>query len=213
MVSPDHSEAVIALGKHLAEHLKDDGDVAAAWLAHLIAEKILAAEQAVGEARTDAQRTATELILELWRHRAAFPDASRPFGDIAPILRALESLDLGRDERRYFPRSFHGVERTQLPAAGMQWLEFAKGVDELARLTIKLALAAAVETTDGEAEHWAKLAQEAALDDQPGGVVIRVVKPGEATLSDEEYARQDRVTRLKSFISLAQELLEATEAS
>lgn len=206
-MSHARSEAVIALGKKLSACLKDDGDAAAAWLSHLLAEKIDAAEHDHGPAKLEAERAAVDLTLELWRHRASFPDPSRPFGDIAPILRALESLDVGRTERRYFSRTFHTAERVKLSEAGANWLEVAHGVDHLARLTIKLCLAAALDTTDGEAEAWATLAEEATVDDQPGGVVIRFVAEGEDVPSDEDIVRQERVDKLRAFISLAEDLL------
>ena len=69
MESFDHSKAAIELGKRIVAGLKLGNDVTAQWMAHLVAEKIVAAEQASETARDAAVSECVDVILKLWAHR------------------------------------------------------------------------------------------------------------------------------------------------
>src|ERR1700733_661934 len=98
------SDAIFELGKTIIEELGPDQsvDTLARWMAHYIAEFMQAAEAANGEERQTKMAVCASAILDLWEHRGQFPKGMRPFWEIDPILRALKSLDLNSDARRYF---------------------------------------------------------------------------------------------------------------
>lgn len=213
MVSLNRSEAVVALGRRLAAQLDDGGDLAAVWLSHLLAERINDAETAPPELKGAAQQACVELILELWRHNACFPDKARPYADMDPILRAIESLDPERSEFRYARRARHAAGSASLPEDAQRWLKFASGVDNTARYLVEVALSQAVEASGSTASEWAQLVEAAAAEEGPTEVVIRFVAPSGDTIGKEptQMARQKRLETLKTFIELAQSLAAELE--
>ena len=95
---------ILDLGRALVEELGlDPGvDTLSRWMAHYIAELIEAAETAKVEERPAKLAKFADAILKLWEHRHHLPNGKRPFEDLEPILRALESLDPNDDTARYF---------------------------------------------------------------------------------------------------------------
>ena len=73
MESLDRSKAVIEIGKRVVAGLKLGDDVTAQWMAHLVAEKISAAEQASEATRDAAASVCVDVILKLWAHRYTLP--------------------------------------------------------------------------------------------------------------------------------------------
>lgn len=93
MESIARSKAVIELGRRIVAGLMLGDDVVAQWMAHLVAEKIAAAERAPGGATRDAAvAECVELILKLWAHRHTLPPNMRPLRELDPLLRTLKSL-------------------------------------------------------------------------------------------------------------------------
>lgn len=213
-MSQSRTEAVLTLGKKLAAQLDDEGDLVSVWLSHLLAERITEAENASAESKTAKQQACVDLILELWRHNACFPDRARPYADMDPIMRAMESLDPERNEFRYSHHARRAANSEVLPEAADRWLKFASGVDNTARYLVRLALGQAVEASDSAVIEWADLARAAAADDGPTGVVIRfVTQSGEANeKSVDEQIRLERLDTLNTFIRLAQSLATELES-
>src|SRR5262249_1554821 len=89
------SEKVLELGKELVDELglNKSNDTLARWMAHYVAELMHGVESAQGEDRLAKMRVCGDAILNLWRHRHELPSGKRPFEEMEPILRALESLD------------------------------------------------------------------------------------------------------------------------
>jgi hypothetical protein len=83
MESLDRSKAVIDLGKRIVTGLKLGDDVVAQWMAHLVAEKIFAAEQAPEDTRDIAENACVETILKLWANRYALPPYMRPLRELS----------------------------------------------------------------------------------------------------------------------------------
>jgi hypothetical protein len=204
----------LALGKKLAAQLDDEGDLVSAWLSHLLAERVTEPENAPAKSKAAAQQACVDLILELWRHNAYFPDRARPYADMDPIMRAMESLDPERNEFRYSHHARRAANSELLPEAAERWLKFASGVDNTARYLVRLALGQAVEASGSAANEWADLARTAAADEGPTGVVIRfVTESGEANeKSVDEQIRRERLDTLNTFIRLAQSLATELES-
>ena len=104
MESLDRSKAVIELGKRIVTGLMLGDDVTAQWMAHVVAEKISAAEHASETARDAAVVECMDVILKLWAHRYTLPPYMRPLRDLDPLLRTLNSLGVNEaDELRFSP--------------------------------------------------------------------------------------------------------------
>lgn len=78
MESLDRSKAVIELGKRIVAGLKLGDDVTAQWIAHMVAEKISAAEHASEDMRDAAIAECVDVVLKLWAHRYTLPPYMRP---------------------------------------------------------------------------------------------------------------------------------------
>src|SRR6185437_2939679 len=129
------TEALLALGGALVEQfkLKADEDTLGQWMAHYIAEKLLAHKQAVGDAKAALEAELVDLLLKFWKHRAYFPRGSRPFEEYEPVLRALASLDPDRSDGRYFNYSFFEENKDVAKGVPGGWIDIAKAFDRGAR--------------------------------------------------------------------------------
>ena len=81
----------MALGRVIVRQLEleDRGTVLERWLAHHLAEVIVAADEASGRAKAAAEAQAVDLICTLWAHRCAFAESIGPHGE---YRRAVEML-------------------------------------------------------------------------------------------------------------------------
>ena len=143
---------VINLGNLLVEELKREHeypDTLSRWMAHYIAEQIVAAESTTATERTAAQERCFQTILALWEHRSSMPSGHRPFESVEPILRALERLDPEAPHPFYHhfrdPR-----EAAPEPGSVRDLMEFVVNIDAVTRVLIDTVLAEATEkATDG----------------------------------------------------------------
>jgi hypothetical protein len=206
------SEAILALGRKLVDELglEPSVDTLGRWMAHYIADLIIKAESAPDEGKQLAKDKCFEAILTLWQHRSELPNGKRPFEDLEPVVRAIESLDPENDMVRYFrsirpPRS-EKDEKTEVD----RWLNVANGLDYSARILIGYCLAEAARAAVDKSEQWVKLAEAAGVEDGASELVIRFISH-DAELENEpdgdtEIRRQlrDRIGRLNDFIKLAE---------
>lgn len=146
MVPLKRSKAVVDLGKKLVEQLDAQEDLVAAWIAHRIAEQIDAAEKASGEAKAKADHELKEQIFELWKRRSTWPRHLRPFDSLEPILRAISSLQIDGEDRRYVPRSLRGSDQPEEDGEAKRLLDLALGIDYTARVLIQWCLQLAAAT-------------------------------------------------------------------
>ena len=96
MAASRPSTDVINLGKQLAKELALDNtcETLSKWMAHLLAEKINAAENAIpdSEERRTLEQQAVDLILRLWERRYSLPPRVSPFGQLQKLIEYLTSL-------------------------------------------------------------------------------------------------------------------------
>ena len=153
-------DPVLALGKQLVSELERPGaaDTLTRWLAHVLAEKILAAETTEEDLRAAAHAEAIDLILKLWNHRRHFPNGIRPFEDLEALCKVILRLDPEDPTPRFFSLVEPGTPAGLTPEA-KSWLERALTIDRAARAAIRYCLAAADESTAREARRWAGLAR------------------------------------------------------
>lgn len=204
-------EEILTLGRKLVDELgqKRRMDTLARWMAHYVAELIEAAGNAPAGERDSARRACCEVILALWDHRAALPDGRRPFEDVEPVLRALESLDPENQAPRYFVGARRAMESGDDAAAHQGLLDFVGAADEAARIVIAEALVeAAGEALEGSQELLA-VAKAAQVDAGAVGSVLSFVSKESgygAGSGRTEGARGElvgRLERLERFVKLA----------
>lgn len=206
MESLDRSKSVIELGKRIVAGLEGSNDVTAQWMSHLVAEKILAAEQAPETTRDAATAQCVDVILKLWAHRYTLPPYMRPLRELDPLLRTLNSLGVdGADKLRFFTRRPDSEDLEGATDEEKQLFEFAVGIDQAARELIRHALGAAAERSVGLVNPWLEEAVKGNLD---ATVELRIAKFAvDGLLQRQEAANQqamlDRIDRLESFAKVA----------
>lgn len=206
MESIDRSKAVIELGRRIVAGLELRNDVTAQWMSHLVAEKILAAEQAPETTRDVATAECVDLIQKLWAHRYTLPPYMRPLRELDPLLRTLNSLGVdGADELRFFSRRPNSEELEGATDEERQLFEFAVGIDHAARELIRHALSAAAERSVGLVNPWLEEAVKGNLDATVELRIVEFVVDGQ--LKRQEAANQqamfDRIDKLESFAKVA----------
>ena len=128
------SDAVIGLGKKLVEELELGApvDTLGRWMAHYVAELITNVEAARPEERNELSSRCAAAILDLWQHRSVLPDGKRPFEEIEPILRAIQSLDPEDHTPRYWRSARSYPEKTAEEPEAQKWLDLADQFDDTA---------------------------------------------------------------------------------
>jgi hypothetical protein len=209
------SDKVLDLGRKLVEELglDDSNDTLGRWMAHHLAELITRAENETGSAKVAAQKECFDAILALWRHRSELPRGKRPFEQLEPVIRAVESLDPEDDTPRYF--------RTPRPPKGEaaetsdqeKWLRIAEGLDYSAKVLIGFCLAEAARDALDESKEWVRLAKEIGDGGVPE-IIIRLVSSSvDLDKAPDPNAAQrkflaGRMKRLRGFIGIAESFVE-----
>ena len=199
------------MGRKLVDELglEASTDTLGRWIAHHIADLIERAESATGDAKQLAAKTCFEAILALWKHRAELPDGKRPFQELEPVVRAIESLDPDDDTPRYFRTVPRPKDKDEEKSEAETWLDMVSGLDYSAKVLIGYCLAEAAEAAVDKSKEWVELAEAAGVDDGVAEIVIRFVSTA-ADLNREPDANgelrrqlQDRLKRLEGFAKLA----------
>lgn len=215
MESLDRSKAVIELGKRIVVGLTLGDDVTAQWMAHIVAEKIAAAEDASETVRDSAMAECVDVILKLWAHRYTLPPYMRPLRELDPLLRTLNSLIVNEaDELRFFARPPSGEELEDASEDEKKLFEFAIDIDQTARELIRYVLSVAAERSVNAVKPWLDEVVKGGLEATVELRVSRFVVEGLLKSQKETYrqAMLDRADRLESFakvaLSLASEMRE-----
>ncbi|MGY4303837.1 hypothetical protein ACVIJ6_001080 [Bradyrhizobium sp. USDA 4369] len=176
----------MALGGKLVEQfkLKADEDTLGQWIAHHLAEKLLAHKSAAGPAKATLEAELVDTILKLWKHRAYYPRGTKPFEGYDAVLRALESFDPKPDNGRYFfyPAADE-LTKSATPTA-QAWIDMAKMIDRGARAMINICFQQAARASQQPDETWISAAQVLAEEADRDVIVVKYVK----TLQDDEQS-------------------------
>lgn len=202
MESLDRSKAVIEVGKQIVAGLKLGNDVTAQWMAHLVAEKISAAENGTETARDIAAAECVDVILKLWTHRYTLPPYMRPLRELDPLLRTLNSLGVNEtDELRFFSRPPSCEELEGATEDEKKLFEFAIGIDRVARELIRNAVSVAAERSVEVVKSWLEEAFKGNLESTVELHISRFVEDGKQKTQDKakQQAAIDRIDRLESF--------------
>lgn len=209
-------EATLELGRRLTKEIELDlgrsADTLGLWMAHYIAELIQGAEKASLEERAAKMQACSEAILSLWKHRHELPNGKRPFEELEPILRALESLDPDDSTPRYFRSARAAADKADKEDEMESWLELVDELDYSARALIGYCLGQAAQTAINKSEEWVALAESAGADDEVELSVVRFMVDEKDLLrkpDPNEVVRkqlQARIDRLESFTKMAEAL-------
>ncbi|MGP0172284.1 AVAST type 3 anti-phage protein Avs3b [Pseudomonas sp. NCHU5208] len=206
MESLDRSKAVIDLGKRIVAGMMLGDDVTAQWMAHLVAEKISAAEDASETVRDSALAECMDAILKLWTHRYMLPPYVQPLRDLDPLLHTLNSLGVNEaDELRYFARPPSSDELEGATEDEKKLFEFAIGIDQTARELIRYALSVAAERSVNVVSPWLEVAVKGGMEATVELRLSRFIIEG-LLKNQKEVNRQgmlDRADRLESFAKVA----------
>lgn len=208
------SDPIIALGRRLVEELglEDSADTLGRWMAHYIADLIAKAESATDEERRSAEKSCFDAILALWNHRAELPNGKRPFEELEPVVRAIESLDPDNNTPRYLRSARASVGDNVEEPEAESWLRMVEGLDYSARVLIGYCLGQAARAAADKSKEWVKLAEAAGANRGVSEIVIRFISSPadleEDADIDEEARRQleERLRRLESFTQIANAL-------
>lgn len=209
-VTSVRSDAILRLGKKIVDELGLDQsvDTLSRWMAHSIAELIQDAEASGGRDRPAKLVMCSDAILALWKHRHELPSGKRPFEDLGPIMRALESLDPDDTTPRYFRAQRTAADEEQ-DVEIANWLKLADSLDYSARLLIGYCLTRAAGAAVDKSKEWVALAENADVDVGLEHRVVRFICNAKDQLDSTELndvARElieDRLKRLAEFKKMA----------
>lgn len=208
-------EATLELGRKLTKELGIDQsvDTLGRWMAYYIAELIQDAEKASAEERPAKMRACCDTILNLWKHRHMLPNGKRPFEELYPLLRTLESLNPENDTPRYL-RSVRAVaDNADESDATKFWLKIVDGLDYSAKILIRYCLAQAAQNALNKTAEWVGLAEAAGADEGVDTFAIRMITEEDSILKvadpgeQERKLIEDRINRLEGFVQLAIEVI------
>jgi hypothetical protein len=209
---------VLELGRKIVEELDGSFDTLGRWMAHYVADLIARAEKATGDDKSIIERECSTAILTLWRHRSELPNGSRPFGELEPVLRAVESLDPDSD----IPRYYRGVRPPEGETAATpeqeNWLNLVNGLDYSAKVLIGYCLSEAAGASLDKSREWVKLAEGIDTDGVPELIIrfISKVADENAEIDPNESLRSlldDRLKRLRGFLKIGDALANTIEAN
>ena len=211
MVESIRCKATLELGRKLVKELGLDQsvDTLGRWMAHYIAELIQDAKKASAEEKPAKMQACCDAILNLWKHRHMLPDGKRPFEELEPILRTLESLDPENDTPRYFRSVRTFVDDAEENDETKSWLKLIDGLDYSAKILIRYCLTQAAQNALNKSLEWVSLAEAAGADKSAEFSLIHVIIEEDSVLKasdpDEKERKhiEDRIKRLESFAKMA----------
>jgi hypothetical protein len=179
-------------------------------MAHYIVDLIQKAEAATGATKQSAEKACFEAILKLWAHRGELPSGKRPYQDVEPVIRAVESLDPDDNTPRYFrtarPPRGEAPEKSETE----KWLDMVEGLDYSAKVLIGYCLAEAADAAQDKTCEWVKLAEAAGVEDGVPEIVIRFISTAADLNKEPDVTKelrnrlQERLKRLDGFTKLAE---------
>lgn len=208
-------DQVLALGRKLVEELDlESTDTLGRWMAHYVAELMDRAESSALEELAAAKKRCSDVILDLWSHRAELPDGKRPFEELEPIMRAIESLDPENEAPRYVPFQIDAADEAEEDSRTRALIEVIRNIDTSARILIGQMLVDAASCALEQSKDWVILAQTSGFEMEREDVLVRLVS-GEYDVDTDPNPRkrkrnfrQGRIDRLEAFIDMAKLAVE-----
>jgi hypothetical protein len=212
------ADSVLILGRKLVEELglEESTDTLGRWMAHHVADLITRTEKVPQDEKISVERECFSSILTLWKHRSELPSGKRPFEELEPVFRAVESLDPENDTPRYYRMTQPSKGEAADTSEQEKWLSLVDGLDHSAKVLIGYCLTEAAGAALDKSKEWVKLA--AAIDgDSVPEIVIRFISTAadvNKELDPNEGVRSllsDRIKRLREFLSIGETLANTLE--
>lgn len=211
MVESVRYKGTLDLGRKLVKELGLDQsvDTLGRWMAHYIAELIQDVKKASAEEKPAKMQACCDAILHLWKHRHMLPDGKRPFEELEPILRTLESIDPENDTPRYFRSVRAVVDDAEENDETKFWLKLIDDLDYSAKILIRYCLTQAAQNALNKSLEWVGLAEAAGADESAEFPLIHVIIEEDSVLKasdpDEKERKhiEGRIERLESFAKMA----------
>jgi hypothetical protein len=205
MENSEMQQRVISLGKTLAKELKlDPGvDTLARWMAHYVAEKIVAAESIVGNEKAEIERQCFEIILKLWQHRSYYPGGIRPFENFDSILNTLDRLNPENKNSFYafgLDDNFTRSKKRKKKDDVQEWLDVTLEIDKAARELISFTMNQAAQfASDDRTEKWLTNAIKL-MDDRDLEIIFHILEKdaSDDDKGEQEQLLEDQLDSLKS---------------
>lgn len=194
--------------------LEDENvDLISKWMANYIAQKMKAAELAVGKEKEEAEENCFNAILALWDHREAWQGKGNPYEDLKPIINTINRLN--PENRDYFYWNGNNEHNVASPEV-QKVLDITKSIDKAARVCLEYLFKYALEiTVDEEMKEWIKVADkfsnENAADISLLRRLMRKYDSGEEVLLEKEKLNK-RILILEEFQEKSLELLNMYKA-
>ncbi|SFI44417.1 hypothetical protein [Nitrosomonas sp. Nm34] len=204
---------IIALGKLLVDELQlhQPVDTLGRWMAHHIAEVMLATERATGRKRVEAEDRCREAILALWKHINAFPRDHRPLKDIELLLATIQALAPDNGAYFYQSEAQSRLDNSTLSEKTKIWLELARGINYSAHLLITMCLKKTAHDIAEVKREYFELA-EALDEDLPIMHVVRVVASSDQNL-ESHLLENSRMKAVKALINRRERLEKMVQLS
>lgn len=200
MESLERSESVIELGKKIVTSIQLGHDPAAQWMAHLLAEKIEAAETQAGKDKSSAVEGCLDIIVQLWERRYGLPAYVLPMRELDPLLGTLRSLEVGEGASlRYIAQRPSEAELKCATEAEKELFELALEVDNSARELVRYLISAAAERSVSAINPWLEDAAKVGLEVS----MERLLSDFVSDVDKEKKSILDRADRLESFAAIA----------
>lgn len=207
-------KATLELGKKLTKEIGLDQsvDTLGRWMAHYIAELIQDAEKASPEEQPVKMKVCCDAILNLWKHRHTLSNGTRPFEELEPLMRILESLNPEDDTPRYFRSVRAAVGKTEEKDEMKSWLNLIDGLDYSAKILIRYCLIQAAQNAIDKSVEWVALAEAAGVDEGIEFPLIHMIWDEDSMSKESNPDAQakkhleDRAERLENFAKLALEV-------
>ncbi|QGN22555.1 hypothetical protein [Elizabethkingia anophelis] len=179
---------VIELGKLLVKELdlENSVDTLGRWMAHYIAEKIEAAENADEAARPEAEEECAKAILDLWHHRWKIQDRHQPLKDFSRLLELLRQMD----PEAFDPYYYRLAEQNKKEEDNV-WLTAAYDIDKATRVCLKYLLTRAAEAA-ASADSKAILEVAEVIGPDPDIMVIQTL------LDQRDYGLEPENLKIRS---------------
>jgi uncharacterized protein YgfB (UPF0149 family) len=214
------SDQVLALGRKLVDELalEDSTDTLGRWMAHYLAGLITKAENAKGSDKSIAEQKCFEAVLALWKHRSELPSGKRPFQELEPVIKAVESLDPETEVPRYFRTARPPKDEVPETSEQAKWLDRANTLDLSAKVLIGFCLAEAAGAAHDKSKEWVKLAEAISGDGGAPEFVIQFISRAMDVAKEPDINStlrellNDKIERLREFIRTAETIADVIKA-
>lgn len=206
MEQSEIQQKAITLGKALVKELdlEEGVDTLSKWMGHYIAEQIAKIENSEGKEKEEAKQKCFETILKLWERRVYFPEGKRPFEEFAPIFRALERLDIEKDNLTYYKlEDLKKVIGSPATTNDLEtWINYIINLDKGTKQIIRYCLSKAYENSNNEqTKEWIENSKSTLAGDD-----IKAIRIISGLYNNSDNETDLEVERLRSLLNVISSL-------